>query len=256
MGFPSRRVGGLGGLTGVWIQLFAGGRATLDRLERGGAMDEDRRASRLSGWDLQAAAGFTLLTFVYAWLLPRLPDRVPIHFDGRGRANGWTDKAHLPWVILAIPLLFWLLLWGIGWIGSKIETEAAGATALASASAFEPLRGFLGLGMALLMMGCLAAPVLGTVTILVGVAVFFLCLVLGIAFMAREMRRAFAHLPKGKHDRWGLFYRNPEDPRLWVEKRLGVGWTLNYAHRAAWWVTALLLLPMFAVLGLVISLRK
>ena len=31
----------------------------------------------------------------------------------------------------------------------------------------------------------------------------------------------------------GFVYVNPADPRLWVRKRVGFGWTLNFAHRRA-----------------------
>jgi H+/Cl- antiporter ClcA len=34
--------------------------------------------------------------------------------------------------------------------------------------------------------------------------------------------------------KWGLFYYNPADPALWVEKRFGIGWTFNFGHPRAW----------------------
>ncbi len=40
--------------------------------------------------------------------------------------------------------------------------------------------------------------------------------------------------------KWGLFYYNPEDPALLVKKRVGIGWTINFAHRGAWIFLALL----------------
>ena len=46
-------------------------------------------------------------------------------------------------------------------------------------------------------------------------------------------------------------YRSARDTRVWVPKRndAACGWTLNFAHRAAWWS----LLGLFTVpLGLVI----
>jgi uncharacterized membrane protein len=199
-----------------------------------------------------AAAGFFMLAIYYRWILPRLPDSVPTHFDVRGRVNGWTDKAHLPWLIFGIPLFLWLLFWVIGWIGSTIEKDSAKA----SASAAQPLRGFLGLGLSLLMVGCLDASMRGVGSIHLGAAAFFCCLILGIIFMALELKRFLAGQPAAEHYRWGLFYVNPDDSRLWVEKRLGVGWTLNYAHSGAWWLTALLLLPVVAGLVLVVLLQK
>lgn len=35
----------------------------------------------------------------------------------------------------------------------------------------------------------------------------------------------------------GLVYFNPKDPTVWVEKRFGVGYTLNFARPAAWLLT-------------------
>ena len=32
----------------------------------------------------------------------------------------------------------------------------------------------------------------------------------------------------------GLVYFNPDDPTVWVEKRFGVGYTLNFARPTAW----------------------
>jgi uncharacterized membrane protein len=51
--------------------------------------------------------------------------------------------------------------------------------------------------------------------------------------------------------RGGLFYANPEDPRLVVPKRSGIGWTFNYARPAAWVVTALLVLGPLAFVAAV-----
>lgn len=45
---------------------------------------------------------------------------------------------------------------------------------------------------------------------------------------------------KRDNDRWwvaGGFYVNRNDPRLFVEKRSGTGWTLNFAHSIAWWLS-------------------
>lgn len=53
-------------------------------------------------------------------------------------------------------------------------------------------------------------------------------------------------------DHWvaGVFYYNPDDPALWVGKRFGIGWTLNFAHAASWLIlAALLLLPLAAIVA-------
>lgn len=51
-------------------------------------------------------------------------------------------------------------------------------------------------------------------------------------------------------DHWvaGVFYYNPADPALWVDKRYGIGWTLNFAHSASWFILAgLLVIPLAAL---------
>lgn len=44
-----------------------------------------------------------------------------------------------------------------------------------------------------------------------------------------------------KHWKAGLFYWNPNDPAIFVEKRFGVGWSLNYGNPRSWLVLLALL---------------
>ena len=46
--------------------------------------------------------------------------------------------------------------------------------------------------------------------------------------------------------RWGLFYVNPEDPSILIEKRFGIGYTLNFGNRWTWVVLAVVLVPSAA----------
>lgn len=41
-------------------------------------------------------------------------------------------------------------------------------------------------------------------------------------------------LNDNQHWVWGMFYYNPTDPALFVEKRLGIGFTLNMAKTMSW----------------------
>jgi uncharacterized membrane protein len=47
--------------------------------------------------------------------------------------------------------------------------------------------------------------------------------------------------------RLGMFYVNPDDPAIFVEKRFGIGYTLNFAHLASW----LIVLVLIALLALI-----
>ncbi len=44
----------------------------------------------------------------------------------------------------------------------------------------------------------------------------------------------------------GLFYFNPRDPAIWVEKRVGLGYTLNIGNSRAWLLIAMMLVPVIA----------
>jgi uncharacterized membrane protein len=52
-----------------------------------------------------------------------------------------------------------------------------------------------------------------------------------------------------------MTYNDPDDPALWVPKRHGIGWTLNFAHRRAWVIAGVLLAaPVVAiVLGILVG---
>ncbi|WP_158824757.1 DUF5808 domain-containing protein [Mucilaginibacter lacusdianchii] len=48
-----------------------------------------------------------------------------------------------------------------------------------------------------------------------------------------------------KYWKWGMFYYNPDDGAVWVEKRNNMGWTLNFAHKAAYlWLLLLVVVPV------------
>ena len=56
--------------------------------------------------------------------------------------------------------------------------------------------------------------------------------------------------------KWGLFYYNPADPDVWVEKRIGIGWTFNFGHPRAWFILGAILLFAAAVPVLSVLLFK
>ncbi|HEY6285864.1 MAG TPA: DUF5808 domain-containing protein [Ktedonobacteraceae bacterium] len=53
----------------------------------------------------------------------------------------------------------------------------------------------------------------------------------------------------------GFFYSNPDDPALFVEKRYGLGWTLNFGHPQAKLVliVSLVVVLVLSILPILIS---
>lgn len=50
------------------------------------------------------------------------------------------------------------------------------------------------------------------------------------------------------HWKLGMLYYNPADPTLWVEKRFGIGWTINHAHPIGKILTVIMVVVLFGTL--------
>jgi uncharacterized membrane protein len=58
--------------------------------------------------------------------------------------------------------------------------------------------------------------------------------------------------------RYGVVYYDKADPRLFVPKRTGLGWTLNFGHRASWLALGAIVLAAAvaaSIVGLTVHLR-
>lgn len=200
----------------------------------------------LSRWDLLPLLGAAALLQLAQTLWARLPDPLPTHFGMDGRPNGWTSKGTAPWLMFGFPALIWILLLGVGaW-----KRLAAPGRASLQRRIIAPMRGLTVLGLLVLMSLVVLIPVFGPIVFRPALGAFFALLFLGIGLTVRmgylgateEVRRLW---------KWGIFYVNPEDPRLWVPKRLGIGWTLNFSRPIAWVIMGLLLLLPLILLVLI-----
>jgi uncharacterized membrane protein len=196
-----------------------------------------------------------------AAVFDELPARWPVHYGPSGAADAWIAKSI--WAAFA-PLLFGLLIWA----AIEIATTAAARSTLSPradvsrgpheatlfmarlvnlAVAFVtatfavrmPVESSLGLWLYGPLLGVMAALVVG------GRAV-------SVALEAA--RRADPDTYRGYNL---LFYKNADDPRLWVPKVVGIGWTLNFARWEAYLLLAgVLAIPIGSLLlGLIAASR-
>lgn len=212
-------------------------------------MSAPTRSSWLSRWDLLPCLAALALAAALPYLLAGLPDPLPTHFDARGRANGWTPHAAFPWIAFGLPAFAWvlLLLTSRAFVGTEQDPDGLKSSAMA------PLRGLLATGLLGLMGSVLLIPRFGFKVLWGMLALFLLLLVLGVALMVRELKRSVPLDEQAELYRWGVFYVNAEDPAIWVPKRLGLGWTLNFAHGLSWFILLLLLLPPIVLVGLTMA---
>ncbi len=209
-----------------------------------GSMSEQKPPLSLSRWDLAAAGALAGLLVAWTLLENQLPLRVPTHFDVAGRANGWTERGMMPWLVFGLPAGIWLLSWLLD-LAMAGRDEATRAKVIAN----RPLRGLMTLGVAGLSLAMLLIPLHGLWILWVALAFLFLCLGVGIWECVLSSRR-LGPQEGDEHYVWGLFYVNPRDARIWVPKPIGLGWTLNFGRPAGWFMLALLLAPLLLILAL------
>ena len=200
----------------------------------------------------------------------RIPERFPVHWGYDGQPNGWSTRSiggvYGPLLIgLTVCLMIELLTYAIAHWTRQVSLSGAGAQA---AARFRRIQVNL-----LIVVQYFIAIVFCSVPFLVfraspaqqpPIGGFLLGTAIFLAFVfALLIRTGGANSVKadsssdllargaigdGTPDRcWraGMFYVNPDDPAILVEKRFGIGYTLNFARPGAW----LLMASIFALMA-------
>jgi uncharacterized membrane protein len=219
-----------------------------------------------TAWTLSTLAATLPLAGVAAWLASRwqmLPSQFPVHWGVDGQPNGWADQTPMevfgPLVIGAgIILLLTILGAIIPWTSTGFPGRLTYLSLTRNA-----IRAGAWLG-ALVFSAAGLLPILSNPNqivpwLVIGGGVLAIALLGYVAIRARGIPAAMAAAQDSTDDRcWkaGVFYCNPRDPALMVPKRMGVGYTLNFAHPIAWIVLgALLILSLAVPLLLEVNLR-
>ncbi|MDR1767950.1 MAG: DUF5808 domain-containing protein [Propionibacteriaceae bacterium] len=209
------------------------------------------------------------------WLVwPQVPDTVPTHFGADGVADAYSPKG---FGVIA-PLLLTQVFLAVVFVGvyflirhARRQTDAANPV-----ESLEKDRRFRRLNsIAMILLGCAVLVVLetmqlttmtGSMGLLPTLAPALVLLLLAAATMwvmmfhvgqggsrLRSRRDDATDAVNYDDDRFwklGLFYFNPDDPALFVERRFGVGWTANFARPLTWIVFGV----FFAlVIGLIVA---
>ncbi len=77
------------------------------------------RVSRLCIWLLMMLALLQLGHFG-----PQMPERIAMHFDGRGVADGWSSRAEFYWTTIAMTIGMGLLFLGVTWWVGRVPDAA------------------------------------------------------------------------------------------------------------------------------------
>jgi uncharacterized membrane protein len=227
------------------------------------------------GWVLQAGP-FAALAGAALYLRSRwasLPERFPIHWGFDGRPNGWATRSvagvYGPLLIAAAVAASIALCAGLlqrrprrshyAGLPAAAERRFRRAT-LWTLLATEYLLAMVSIWVSQLPLAAAApggTPGPPPLAPLVALVLAFVVIITAVLVRAGKGLTSAAHqrpgagpIDDGSPDRYwkaGIFYVNPDDPAIFVVKRLGLGYTLNFAHPVAWLVLCLALLAPLAV---------
>jgi uncharacterized membrane protein len=212
------------------------------------------------GWLLQLTP-FAILLLTAAYVSAhwgQIPDRFPVHWGIDGRPNGWSARTPMgvygPLCFGAgLVALISLLGYGISHAARQIpgapRDEGTIDPGHRIALVLIGVEFFVAAMFSLVgLLPLTGSP--GAVPILILAGGVIVCVVLLIRWQSQGLaaHAAMGHPGDGTPDacwKLGLFYFNPDDSALFVEKRIGIGYAINFAHASAWIVMALtLLLPL------------
>ena len=205
------------------------------------------------------AVGLVAATLFLGWR-ERLPARVPLHWNALGEVDRWGRPAEL-WTLGALMIvnlgIGWLVAWTVArerWALPPADPERYRGlqrrrrVLIVRLVEWVVLGANLGLGASWVALSVASLPGQGA-WLAPGIGISLLITAIGVigpvvAFFrplirARDELRAIAgsDVLGTRPDGWrygGLIYYAPEDPAIFVPKRLGIGQTLNFARLGAW----------------------
>lgn len=191
--------------------------------------------------------GYTILKYDV------LPDRIPTHWGPTGKPDAFTAKnplsaVSLPLTLLVLQLMFMGINIGTKKSGIKLSAANTNASRLRQLTLRKYSSWFLFIVSILLTMmfsffhlttihphlfidkAMAAAPFTFLIVILLGTVIFAVKVGRADKQPVKEMENDISDIDEDSYWKGGLFYFNKKDPSIFVEKRFGVGWTINFAN--------------------------
>ncbi len=173
----------------------------------------------------------------------QIPLRFPVHFDINGTPNRWAERSvsgvygFLIWGGELAILLFGMML--AGWYGSR-RSESMRKPALVAMLAVESIIALLFALIPLQTARGFRLP------IPLMIVLPLVLLIPALAYWAHESNKPRDPVDPTPNECWkgGIIYYNPNDAALFVQRRDGMGFTINFGNRRCWLLYAGLILVL------------
>ena len=199
-----------------------------------------------------------------------LPDQIPTHWGANGQPDAFTNKT--PFTAISMSLLLFVMQ--LMFLGIHLGTKKSGiklsATSLqASRNRQLSLRKYsswftfftiVGVTMLFtyLQLTTIHPTISSDITKMIIPAGFLILIFIGTILLAIKVGRAdkiesamtelaIMEMDEDQYWKGGLIYFNKNDPSIFVEKRFGIGWTLNFANPIGY---CIVFLPLIVILVL------
>ncbi|WP_419887823.1 DUF1648 domain-containing protein [Neobacillus niacini] len=182
-----------------------------------------------------------------------LPNQIPTHWGANGKADRFTEKTPISAISLPLTLLAMQVMFlGINIGKSKSGIQLSATSLNASRNRQLTLRknsSWLMFGVSFLLTimfsffqlttihpnlfagtAMMAAPMIFLVILLTGTIIFAVKVGRSDKQSVGELKEDLTDYDEDSYWKGGLFYFNRNDPSIFVEKRFGVGWTLNFGN--------------------------
>lgn len=189
-----------------------------------------------------------------------LPEQIPTHWGPNGKPDSWTTKTPFSSIQLSLILLTMQVMFlGINEMTKRSGIKLSATSTEASRVRQLTLRKYSSWFMFIVMVvttmlftflqfTTIHEGVVGDAIILSVPFLFIILVLIGTIIFALKVGKADEKIVSHPEDTisdfnedqyWvgGLFYFNKNDPSIFVEKRFGVGWTLNFANPKGYLIT-------------------
>jgi uncharacterized membrane protein len=209
---------------------------------------------------LLVTVGLMLYTF---YNYSSLPNKIPTHWNYLGQADTWSVKSYGSVFFPSIMQLCILILLAVVTIGTFTSRIKLNTNTLekSKSNALKYLRG-IALSIYLIALSLVVTFCSITLAVLHGTNVSSLYTftsllgpIIGVVLMlytfikygdgsASKNKSSNTYSPEDddKYWLWGFIYKNPNDPAVMVQKRYGLGWTLNIGNKSGKVILIILLL--------------